>query len=122
MSNKHTITDVIKNLGDSVLNGIVEMWLLITIGLFGLLGLAGKRLLNRWDEVARTHVPSNAIDKRFSDTYAAMTDCQQELKNDISEVKDNVSEVHGRIDDIYQILIGNESNRPARSAERKKNE
>jgi len=122
MSNKHTITDVIKNLGDSVLNGIVEMWLLITIGLFGLLGLAGKRLLNRWDEVAKTHVPSNAIDKRFAKTYKDMTNCQQELKDDISEVKDNVSEVHGRIDDIYHILIGDDSHRPARSTERKKNE
>ena len=118
MSEKYSMLEVIKGLGEAVVSGIVEVWVLATIGLLGLLGLFGKRMLTRWDDIAKTHVPNTSIDKRFAKTYSDMTNCQKELKGDISEVKDSVSEVHGRIDDIYHILVSENSSRPSRKEER----
>ena len=120
MANEYTIITMIKNASGALANSILEMWFLITLGLLLVLGFLGKRVLRKWDSVVESHVPNQEIDKRFSKIYEDMTDCQQELKGDISEVKDSVSEVHGRIDDIYHILIGDRSHRPARSLERKK--
>ena len=122
MANQSTALEVLKAMSDAVLNGIIELWFLITIGLLATLGFLGKRTLKRWDEVMRSHVPNSEIDKRFAQTYTDMTNCQQELKKDVSAVKDSVSEVHGRIDDIYHILIGDHSHRPARDSERKNND
>ena len=122
MADKHAIFTIIKNAGDALANSILEMWFLVTVGLLLILGFLGKRTLNKWDSVIESHVPNQEIDKRFAKTYEDMTTCQQELKGDISEVKDSVSEVHGRIDDIYHVLIGDKSHRPARITEHKKDE
>lgn len=122
MDNQNTTLEVLKTMSDAVLNGIIELWFVITIGLLTILGFLGKRTLKRWDKVMQSHVPDSEIDKRFAQTYSDMTNCQQELKKDVSAVKDSVSEVHGRIDDIYHILIGDGSHRPARESERKDND
>lgn len=122
MADKHAIFTIIKNAGDTLANGILEMWFLVTVGLLFVLGFLGKRTLNKWDSVIDSHVPNKIIDKRFSKTYEDMTNCQKELKGDISEVKDSVSEVHGRVDDIMHYLMTGESKRPGREAERKKDE
>lgn len=119
MANQSTALEVLKAMSDAVLNGIIELWFLITIGLLTALGFFGKRTLNRWDNVVASHMPDAEIKKHIKQVYTDMASCQTELKNDVTEVKDSVSEVHGRIDDIYHLLIGEGSHRPARETERK---
>ena len=122
MAEQDTALEILKSMGDAVLNGIIELWFLITIGLLATLGFLGKRTLKRWDRVMQSHVPDSEIDKRFAKTYDDMTKCQQELKTEISAVKDGVSEVHGRIDDMMHYLMTGSSKRPARESERDDNE
>lgn len=122
MADQSTMLDVLKAMGDAMLNGIIEVWFLITIGLLAALGFFGKRTINRWDKVAASHMPDAEIKEHIKQVYDDMASCQNELKNDVTTVKDSVSEVHGRIDDIYHILIGEGSHRPARESERKNND
>ena len=104
MADKNTIADVVKGLSDAFLNGIVEAWMLITVGLLGLVGLFGKRQFERWDKIAKSHMSKN------------------EINDQLEEIKASVSEVHGRIDDIYHVMITGNSHRPARNLERDKDE
>ena len=122
MAGESTALMVLKSMGDAVLNGIIEVWFLITIGLLAALGFFGKRTINRWDKVAASHMPDAEIKKHIKKVYDDMASCQNELKNDVSEVKDSVSEVHGRIDDIFHLLVSGKSHRPARDSERKSND
>lgn len=122
MAGQSTALEVLKAMSDAVLNGIIELWFLITLGLLTALGFFGKRTLNRWDKVVASHMPDEEIKKHIKQVYNDMASCQEELKNDVTTVKDSVSEVHGRIDDIYHFLIDGGSHRPARRSERKDNE
>lgn len=122
MADQNTTLEILKSMGDAFLNGVIELWFLITIGLLTALGFLGKRTLKRWDNVVESHMPDEEIKKHIKQVYTDMASCQTELKNDVTTVKDSVSEVHGRIDDIYHILIGEGSHRPARELERKNND
>jgi hypothetical protein len=122
MADQGATLAIIKGMGDALLNGVIEMWFLITVGLLTALGFFGKRTLSRWDKVVASHMPDEEIKKHIKQVYTDMASCQKELKNDVTTVKDSVSEVHGRIDDIFHILIGEGSRRPARGLERKNND
>jgi len=122
MADPSTALEILKSMGDVVLNGIIELWFLVTIGLLTTLGFFGKRTLNRWDKVVASHMPDAEIKKHIEQVYTDMALCQKELKDDVSKVTDSVSEVHTRIDDIFHILIGEGSHRPARDSERKNND
>lgn len=119
MASQNAVLEIFKSMGDAMLNGILELWFLITVGLLAALGLFGKRALSRIDRVVASHMPDAEIKKHIKQVYTDMALCQKELKDDVAKVTDGVSEVHTRIDDIFHILIGDGSHRPARESERK---
>jgi len=88
----------------AVIDGVIDVWIWITLGLLGLLGFFGKRMLKRWDAIAESHVPSVEIEKKFNQVYADMTKCQKDLKDQQDKILENVGEVHSRIDDIYTVI------------------
>jgi len=49
----------------AVIDGVIDIWIWITLGLLGMLGFFGKRMLNRWDAIAESHVPSAEIEKKI---------------------------------------------------------
>ena len=92
-----------------LIDGFIDVWIWITVGMLAMLGFFGRRMLRRWDSVAETHVPGAEIDRRFNAVYKDMNKCQKELTDQNSMVIQSVDKVHARIDEIF-ILIAKEKN------------
>ena len=88
----------------AVIDGVIDVWIWITVGLLAALGFFGRRMLRRWDAIAESHVPGVEIEKKFTEVYADMAKCQNDLRDQHNKILEDVGEVHSRIDDIYMVL------------------
>jgi len=101
---------------DKLMNGAVEVWLWVTVGLIGLLAFFGKRLINKWDRVVDSHMPEEEIERRFNSIMQDMRKCQTDITKDYtieirkiqSEKKslvESVDKVHERLDRLMELLV-----------------
>ncbi len=86
-------------------DGIIDVWIWITVGFLSMLGFFGRRMLRRWDSVAETHVPGAEINRRFNAVYKDMNKCQKELSDQNDKVIKSVDKVHERIDEIFSLMV-----------------
>jgi len=99
------LSESVRHLGDTALDWIISSWVYITLGLLGLLGMFGKRMMTRIDSVIESHMPEAKINDKFKQVYVDMKSCQKDVRNDMDKVNDNVTEAHKRLDEIYQLLL-----------------
>jgi len=92
-----------------LLNGIVEIWLWVTIGLLAIMAFFGRRLLKRWDHVIDSHMPDHEIELKMDGLRKDMLACQEKLAKEQTktqgEIINEVSSVHQRLDKLYELLL-----------------
>lgn len=91
-----------------LIDHFIDAWIWITVGLLGITGFFGKRMLSRWDAIAESHMPSKEINDKFT-----------EVKRQHEDILEKVSEVHNRIDELYIFLATGKINPPAHRQEKR---
>jgi len=101
---------------DKLMNGALEVWLWITVGLIAVLAFLGKRLITKWDRVVESHMPEDEIEAKFESVMQDMRKCQTDITRDTKrelkilhkekkDLMDSVEKVHERLDRLMELLL-----------------
>ena len=72
-----------KSQAHAVIDGVIDIWIWITVGLLTALGFFGRRMLRRWDAIAESHVPGVEIEKKFNQVYLDTHFRQNTIKHSV---------------------------------------
>lgn len=101
---------------DKLMNGAVELWIWVTVGLIAIIAFFGRRLTKKWDQVVDSHMPEQEIEDKFKSILQDMRGCEEKIRKEQSslvvgikveqkQIAASVDKVHERLDTLYQLLL-----------------